>query len=889
MSALEESKHSFHLQGFNQGVGSSTTGVPPPSQVETLMSTQETKERAESKLAEKGKAREAQTTPATTRSQTFASSATKATHIQTNAPTNSPQMNNSAANRPSPTSTAAGTLNVPTPQLTTRITTAPDTPNTPTPTNALPLKRGPGRPRKSDVNIAPPPAKRPRGRPRNVTTPASLARQRNEPAEEDAPSADNNEDSDYHDSSEEAVVPPHILAQFNAHVALLRTRLDSRGIPEQYSIYKAFWLATRSAYFDNGAAAPPGRFLYWDPLFITSVGCPVCQQPLAIAAGGGWLDAPLNMRDEDGLCWIIGRRYVCTQCFAATEEAAKYVQVPSTNPDSDTGGETKPKVLKPDFSSPVYYLSWEKRFRALLPPSLAVEFPKRALKRAAFNRASLGIGMATSGDQDVEMDAEGEPEGEDEEEGIPKRSRRVRHCMKCGSKTCPGRLSRARCSNPCHDCGLLTCDGRTKPNVTCKGELAAPFKEAGQDESSITSETSPIAPAAQPTNWPTGLPQIPPGFVLAIPYPVGTDGKPAGTQPPMAYLVPQGEVPGFSFSKNPPGPGAEVPANGTEASSTASAAAQPSAPAPAPAPASTTATPSTAPAPASGSVQTTQSPTTTDPSSGPQQPQPQPQAQENNAQPKTNAQPRASSKQKTPQRKVPPPQAQIQAQTSTPAQPPNPQAQAQPALTTSAPHPHSHPHLNPNPPQHLHHPQPHPPVPPPHSHPHPPPQASPYHPQHGAPYHPAPLPPGSSPEQGYYGFYPYGGMYPYGYGYYPPYPPQGPGQNPSPGGPPLENGGLPPGPPYAQYAPYPPSGYPAPPPGHTYPSHPPPNGSYPAPPPGATSAPPPNGYSPPPQPAQPPPQYLPYQPPEASRPPPATGPATRKRKAPNTGDKAPEA
>ncbi|CAE6534070.1 unnamed protein product [Rhizoctonia solani] len=862
MNTFEEGKHTFRLQVFNQA--KATTNVPSPSQAETLMSTQEAKERAESKskLAEKGKARETQTTPATTRSQ-LAGSAPKPTNPQTNAPVNSPQMNSTTGDKPTSASTG-GTLNVPTPQPP-RTVTAPDTPNALTPKNTLPLKRGPGRP-KSDGNIGPSPAKRPRGRPRNVTTPASLARQRNEATDEDGPNAENGEDSDYHDSGDEAAAPPHILAQFNAHVTLLRTRLDSRGIPEQYSIYKAFWLATRSAYFDNSATAPPGRFLYWDPLFITSVGCPVCQQPLAIAAGGGWLDAPLSLHDENGPCWIIGRRYVCTQCFAATEEAEKYVQVPSTNPDvADANGETKPKVLKPDFSSPVYYLSWEKRFCALLPPTLAAEFPKpkRAQKRAAFNRASLGIEMTTSGDGDVGMDAEGEPEGEGEEEETSKRSRRIRHCMKCGSKTCPGRLSRVRCLNSCHDCGLLTCDGRTKPNVTCKGDLAAPFKQAGQDESSsMTFETSQAAPTAPSTNWLAGLPQIPSGFVLAIPYPVGADGKPTETQPSMAYLVPQAEVPGFSFAKNQPGPSSETPANGTEANNAAPTPAQPPASAPAP----TTVAASTAPT--FSSTQTTQT-TPVDPSSGPEQPQPR--AQGNTVQPKTNAQPRASSKQKTPQRKFPPTQTLTQVQHPTSTHPVNPQAQL--AHTGNALHP------NPQPQQPLHHPQSHPPVPPPH--PHPPPHASPYHPQHGASYHPPPPPPGGSPDQGYYGFYPYGYMPPYGYGYYPPYPPQGPGQTPAPGGPPIENGAMPPGSSYSQYAPYPLSGYPAPPPGHTYP---PPNGPYPAPPPGTSSAPP-NGYNSmppqpqPPQPTQPPPQYLAYQPPEAGRTTTA-GPATRKRKAP---------
>ncbi|GAB1523881.1 hypothetical protein RhiTH_007032 [Rhizoctonia solani] len=814
MSALEETKHTFGLQGLNQAkAGGSTICVQPPSQAETLMSTQEAKERMESKPEGKGKAREAQTTPATTRSQTFVGPATKPTNLQTNASVESPQMNNKTADRSNSTPVAAGTLNVPTPHLVnTRTTTAPEasnTPNTPNSTNTLPLKRGPGRPRKSEVSTGPP-AKRPRGRPRNVTTPASLPRLRNEATDEEG-RIDNSEDSDYHDNAEEPV-PAHILAQFNNHVGLLRTRLDSRGIPEQYSIYKSFWLATRSAYFDSGATAPPGRFLYWDPLFITSVGCPVCHQPLAIAAGGGWLDAPLGIRDEDGPCWIIGRRYVCTQCFAATEEAAKYVQVPGSNPDAGTSNdETKPKALKPDLSSPVYYVSWEKRFRALLPPTLSAEFPKRvAQKRAAFNRASLGIVMATSGDVDVNMDAEGEGEGEgegEEEGGLPKRSRRTRHC-----------------------------------------ELAAPFKQTGRDEISTASETSPPAPAPQPLSWPTGLPQIPPGFVLAIPYPVGSDGSSTSTQPPMAYLVPQGEVPGFSFPKNQAGPSSEVPP--TEASNMTPMSAQLLAPAPA----LVTGVVSTSPDLASA---TGTQPSATMDSSGSQQPESQ--AHGRNAQPRASAQSRAASKQKTPQRKAAV-QAQTPAQTTAPAQQPTPTSNISSAQQPS------------------HHSQLHPPMPPHHLHP---PQHPPPYPPHGGPYHP-PAPPGGPPEQGYYGFYPYGYMPPYGYGYYPPYPPQGSGQNPAPGAP-GENGAPPPGPPYPQYPPYPPQGYPAPPPGHPYP---PPNNPYPPPPRGAppVSA---NGY-PGPQSGQSPSQYAVYHPPETGQPAPAAGPTTRKRKAPNTGDKASE-
>lgn len=390
-----------------------------------------------------------------------------------------PQANNSIAAQLSPMPPATPTAST---KTAVHAPTTPAGPNTPGSTNALPVKRGRGRPRKSEPTqpTGPPPPKRPRGRPRKSALPPSPV-QPNESSDAESevvPNVDKGDDSDYQESEDGSShpVPPNILAQFNAHVAILRTRLDSRGIPEQYSVFKSFWVPARSAYFDGGATAPPGRFIYWDPLFITSVACPDCQQPLAIAAGGGWLDAPLGIRDEEGICWVIGRRYVCTQCFAATEEATRYVQRLPTTPTSGLDplvssepGDVKPKVLKIDFASPVYYLSWEKRFRALLPEALASEFPKRVQKRAAFNRAAMELSM--SGDVDVDMEDEGE-EGE-----TPKRSRRVRHCMKCGSKACPGRVSRARCPNPCHDCGLASCNGRTKPNITCKGQLGQSFRE----------------------------------------------------------------------------------------------------------------------------------------------------------------------------------------------------------------------------------------------------------------------------------------------------------------------------------------------------------------------------------------------------------------------------
>ncbi|KAG8696190.1 hypothetical protein FRC09_008672, partial [Ceratobasidium sp. 395] len=249
----------------------------------------------------------------------------KPTQPQAKSTPNKPNSNTTTPATPA-TTTAGTTVTAPAapadvaaPKNTTAATATPeasaDVPS------VTPQKRGPLRPRKSEP-AGPPPAKRPRGRARNSIAATSSTRRRTR--NETGGDLDESDHSEYHGSehSSPEALPPNILAQYTAHVAILRTRLDSRGIPEQYSLFKSFWVPMRSSYFDGGASGSPGRFVYWDPLFITSVACPVCQQPLAIAAGGGWLDEPLSVRDEEGPCWIIGRRYVCTQCFAATEVAA---------------------------------------------------------------------------------------------------------------------------------------------------------------------------------------------------------------------------------------------------------------------------------------------------------------------------------------------------------------------------------------------------------------------------------------------------------------------------------------------------------------------------------------------------------------------------------------
>ncbi|KAI0059249.1 hypothetical protein BV25DRAFT_1829302 [Artomyces pyxidatus] len=48
-------------------------------------------------------------------------------------------------------------------------------------------------------------------------------------------------------------------------------------------------------------------------------------------------------------------------------------------------------------------------------------------------------------------------------------SKRIRHCVKCGSKDCKGKGGRSFCTNPCQDCGQMECKGRNskRPDKTC--------------------------------------------------------------------------------------------------------------------------------------------------------------------------------------------------------------------------------------------------------------------------------------------------------------------------------------------------------------------------------------------------------------------------------------
>ncbi|THH13883.1 hypothetical protein EW146_g6395 [Bondarzewia mesenterica] len=48
-------------------------------------------------------------------------------------------------------------------------------------------------------------------------------------------------------------------------------------------------------------------------------------------------------------------------------------------------------------------------------------------------------------------------------------SKRIRHCVKCGSKDCKGKGGRNFCTNACQDCGKMECKGRNskRPDKTC--------------------------------------------------------------------------------------------------------------------------------------------------------------------------------------------------------------------------------------------------------------------------------------------------------------------------------------------------------------------------------------------------------------------------------------
>ncbi|KAH9997144.1 hypothetical protein BJV74DRAFT_877352 [Russula compacta] len=49
-------------------------------------------------------------------------------------------------------------------------------------------------------------------------------------------------------------------------------------------------------------------------------------------------------------------------------------------------------------------------------------------------------------------------------------AKRIRHCVKCGSKDCKGKGGRNFCTNACQDCGEMDCKGRNskRPDKTCR-------------------------------------------------------------------------------------------------------------------------------------------------------------------------------------------------------------------------------------------------------------------------------------------------------------------------------------------------------------------------------------------------------------------------------------
>ncbi|KAI0258360.1 hypothetical protein BC834DRAFT_911765 [Gloeopeniophorella convolvens] len=49
-------------------------------------------------------------------------------------------------------------------------------------------------------------------------------------------------------------------------------------------------------------------------------------------------------------------------------------------------------------------------------------------------------------------------------------AKRIRHCVKCGSKDCKGKGGRNFCTNACQDCGEMECKGRNskRPDKTCR-------------------------------------------------------------------------------------------------------------------------------------------------------------------------------------------------------------------------------------------------------------------------------------------------------------------------------------------------------------------------------------------------------------------------------------
>lgn len=137
--------------------------------------------------------------------------------------------------------------------------------------------------------------------------------------------------------------------------------------PTLYSGENTFWFPQKATYFllKQCPLSPSNlynpKFFLWDPERLCLPGgipCPTCHHKLH---RHGSLNRPRRCIDLYQTFWLIGYRYRCPECV---------------NPKS--GKKT------------VTFHSWDSRILAMLPPSLAAEFPARLSHRSAISNTTFG-------------------------------------------------------------------------------------------------------------------------------------------------------------------------------------------------------------------------------------------------------------------------------------------------------------------------------------------------------------------------------------------------------------------------------------------------------------------------------------------------------------------
>ena len=186
---------------------------------------------------------------------------------------------------------------------------------------------------------------------------------------------DDENDLDEHDDTtagasqagERRPLPTWLKNAFNSKVnESARSRRGPDGVPPLYRDHKTFWFPQQSTFFLLRNSVTPQdlynpRFFLWDPaaLCLDGIPCPDCHVGLK---PHGNIPRPRRCVDIDGSFWMIGYRYRCFNCV-------------------------QPGSRK----NTVTFRSWDPRILAVLPRSLACEFPAQLSHRSALSTSALNL------------------------------------------------------------------------------------------------------------------------------------------------------------------------------------------------------------------------------------------------------------------------------------------------------------------------------------------------------------------------------------------------------------------------------------------------------------------------------------------------------------------